>query len=172
MTGEGQQVQTSLLEAQVAMPSYQAFRARDGWVVVGAFTERMWQGVCRALDRPYPAEDPRFRTNHDRLAHRAEILGLLERCFAEEPAAHWIARMAAESVPCAPVHTVGKVVADAQVRARDMVVDVPHGAVEGLRLAGLPIKLGATPGAIRRQGCSRCDFCGRMGSFRVRPTWL
>lgn len=150
MTGEGQQVQTSLLEAQVAMPSYQAFRARDGWVVVGAFTERMWQGVCRALDRPYLAEDPRFRTNHDRLAHRAEILGLLERCFAEEPAAHWIARMAAESVPCAPVHTVGKVVADAQVRARDMVVDVPHGAVEGLRLAGLPIKLGATPGAIRR----------------------
>ena len=58
-----------------------------------------WLGVCRALDRPYPAEHPRFRTNHDRLAHRAEILGLLERCFAEEPAAHWIARMAAPTVP-------------------------------------------------------------------------
>jgi crotonobetainyl-CoA:carnitine CoA-transferase CaiB-like acyl-CoA transferase len=175
VTGEGQQVQTSLLEAQVAMLSYhltyyfatgeapvargsanatmipyQAFQARDGWVVVGAFTERMWQGVCRALDRPHLAEDPRFRTNHDRLAHRAEILGLLERRFAEEPAAHWIVRMAAESVPCAPVHTVGEVAADAQVRAREMVVDVPHGAVDGLRMAGLPIKLGATPGAIHR----------------------
>lgn len=175
VTGIGQHVQTSLLEAQVAMLSYhltaffatgevpvargtanatmipyQAFRARDGWVVVGAFTERMWQGVCRALDRPHLMEDSRFRTNPDRLAHRALILEILERRFAEETVAHWLARMAAESVPCAPVHRVDEVVDNAQVRAREMIVDVPHRTVEGLRLAGLPIKFGATPGAIRR----------------------
>lgn len=174
-TGIGEHVQTSLLEAQVAMLSYhltsyfatgevpvargtanatmipyQAFRARDGWVVVGAFTERMWQGVCRALDRPQLMEDARFRTNHDRLNHRALILEILETRFAEEPVAHWLARMAAESVPCAPVNTVGEVVDDEQVRAREMIVDVPHSTVTGLRLAGLPIKFAATPGAIRR----------------------
>ena len=175
VTGIGQHVQTSLLEAQVALLSYhltsyfatgevpvargtanatmipyQAFRARDGWVVVGAFTERMWQGVCRALDRPHLMEDARFRTNHDRLAHRALILEILERRFAEETVAHWLARMAAESVPCAPVHTVGEVVEDEQVRAREMIVEVPHSTVTGLRLAGLPIKFAATPGAIHR----------------------
>jgi len=173
-TGRGQRVDTSLLEGQLAMLSYhltyyfatgrapvrrgaasqvsvpyQAFEAQDDWVVVAAFTERMWQGVCRAVERPEWIADERFASADRRAANRPVLVPLLSAEFARRTVADWVARLGAEGVPCSAVNSIDKVVADEQVLAREMVVQTEHPQAGAVRMAGLPVKLSATPGAVR-----------------------
>lgn len=173
-TGRGQRVDTSLLEGQVAMLSYhltsyfatgrvpirrgagsqlsvpyQAFKASDDWVVVAAFTQRMWEGVCRAIGHPEYNEDDRFNSSEKRGANRAILIPMLEQAFAQRSVAEWVERLAAEGVPCTSVNSIDKVVVDEQVLARDMVVETVHPTTGTVRMAGLPVKLSDTPGAVR-----------------------
>lgn len=172
-TGRGQRVDTSLLEGQLAMLSYhltsffatgkapvrrgagsqlsvpyQAFQAKDDWVVVASFTERMWQGVCTAIDRPQWADDERFATARKRAANRTVLIPMLREVFATRTVDDWVERLTAEGVPCTPVNSIDKVVVDPQVAARNMVVAVEHPTAGVLHMAGLPIKLSDTPGGI------------------------
>lgn len=173
-TGMGQRVDTSLLEGQVAMLSYhvtkyfatgrppgrtgaamelsaayRAFRAADDWFVVAAFTDAMWAGVCRAIGRPDWIDDPRFASRSSRVEHVDELVRLLTEAFATRNADDWIERLLGEGVPSTRVNTIDKVAADAQVRARDMIVPVQHPVAGEIRMAGLPVKLSATPGSLR-----------------------
>jgi len=175
VTGRGQRIDTSLLEGQLAMLSYhltsyfatgrvpvrrgassqlsvpyQAFQAADDWVVVAAFTERMWQGVCRAIERPEWMTDERFCKAEARAANRVTLIPLLAERFASRTVDEWIERLSAEGVPCTSVNSIDKVVADPQVQARHMVAEVEHPTAGTLKMAGLPVKLSETPGAIRR----------------------
>ena len=173
-SGRGQRVDTSLLEGQLAMLSYhltsyfatgrppvrrgassqlsvpyQAFQAKDDWVVVAAFTPRMWQGVCRAIERPQWADDERFADSGRRAANRATLIPMLAEVFATRTVDDWVGRLGAEGVPCTSVNSIDKVVADPQVAARDMIAEVDHPTIGRLRMAGLPIKLSANPGSVR-----------------------
>jgi crotonobetainyl-CoA:carnitine CoA-transferase CaiB-like acyl-CoA transferase len=173
-SGRGQRVDTSLLEGQIAMLSYhltsffatgrapvrrgassqlsvpyQAFQAKDDWVVVAAFTPRMWQGVCRAIERPQWADDERFADSSRRAANRATLIPMLAEVFATRTVDDWVARLSAEGVPCTSVNSIDKVVVDPQVAARDMIVEVEHPTIGRLRMAGLPIKLSANPGSVK-----------------------
>lgn len=172
-TGRGQRVDTSLLEGQLAMLSYhltsyfatgkppvrrgagsqlsvpyQAFQAQDDWVVVAAFTERMWQGVCVAIERPQWAEDERFATAKHRASNRAVLIPMLAEVFATRTVDEWVGRLGGQGVPCTSVNSIDKVVADPQVQAREMVVEVEHPTAGPIRMAGLPIKLSETPGRV------------------------
>lgn len=172
-TGRGQRVDTSLLEGQLAMLSYhltlyfatgkpslrrgtasqmgvpyQAFRALDDDVVVASFTDRMWQGVCDAVEHPEWATDERFATTSQRAAHRAELIPMLSDVFRTRTVAEWIQRLSAHGVPCTSINSIDKVVVDPQVTAREMVVEVQHPTAGPLRMAGLPVKLSDTPGHI------------------------
>jgi crotonobetainyl-CoA:carnitine CoA-transferase CaiB-like acyl-CoA transferase len=173
-SGRGQRVDTSLLEGQLAMLSYhltsyfasgrvpvrrgaatqlsvpyQAFLAKDDWVVVAAFTPRMWQGVCRAIERPQWAEDERFADANRRAANRATLIPMLAEVFATRTVNDWVGRLSAEGVPCTSVNSIDKVVADPQVTARNMIAEVDHPTGGRLRMAGLPIKLSANPGSVK-----------------------
>lgn len=175
LSGKGQRVDTSLLEGQLAMLSYhltsyfatgkapvrrgagsqlsvpyQAFQAKDDWVVVAAFTERMWQGVCKALGRPEWAEDERFCISERRGANRRILIPMLEQEFARRTVDEWVALLSAEGVPCTSVNSIDKVVVDEQVLLREMVVQVEHPTAGAIKMAGLPIKMSSTPGSIRR----------------------
>ena len=172
-SGRGQRVDTSLLEGQLAMLSYhltsyfatgrapvrrgassqlsvpyQAFQAQDDWVVVAAFTPRMWQGVCRAIERPQWAEDERFADSGRRAANRATLIPLLAEVFLTRTVEDWVVRLSAQGVPCTSVNSIDKVVADPQVAAREMIAEVEHPTIGRLRMAGLPIKLSANPGSV------------------------
>jgi len=174
-TGRGQRVDTSLLEGQIAMlaqfltgyfasgripvrrgtssqlgATYQAFQATDDWVVVAAFTQRMWQGVCRAVERTEWADDPRFESKEKRSANREILIPMLAARFATRRVDEWIERLSAEGVPCSSVNSIDKVVLDEQVRAREMIVEVEHAVAGKIRMAGLPVKLSRNPGAVRR----------------------
>jgi crotonobetainyl-CoA:carnitine CoA-transferase CaiB-like acyl-CoA transferase len=105
---------------------YQAFRAADGWFVVGVASPELWHRFCAAMEQPGLADDPRFRTSAERVENRAELDRLLGDLFATRPVAHWDAAMRAHRVPAGPPASVGEAVEKA--RQRGQVMDLPAGA--------------------------------------------
>ena len=173
-TGQGQWVEAALLDGQVSALSYhaaaylatqveprrmgsghpslvpyQSFPAADGFFIVGVANQGLWQRFCNALERPDLMEDPRFVTNDDRVAHRAECIEALSEIFQAKPAAHWVELISDAGVPCGPINRVSEVVQDPQVLARSMMVDIPHPKVPDLRVTGSPLKLSETPPSVR-----------------------
>ena len=173
-TGHGQRVDTSLLEGQMAMLSYhltnyfatgkaplragsgspvavpyQAFRAADDYMVVAVFNPRMWKDFCQAVDRPEWADDPRFHDAGARAAHRDLLIGMINDVMGKQPVKYWEERLRALSVPSSAVHNVAQIVAEEQVAAREMVVEIDVPGAGPIRMAGLPLKFTETPGAVR-----------------------
>jgi formyl-CoA transferase len=174
-TGEGQQIDTSLWEGAMALTvwetaelwstgnvpqplgsahrlsaPYQALRTRDGYVTVGGNTDRLYGRLCEALGRPDLIEDPRFVSNTERMANRPVLVAELESALRERDTAEWVEALLEAGVPAGPLHDVKQVVEDPHTAAREMVVEMEHpeaGTVYGL---GIPVKLSATPGRIRR----------------------
>ncbi len=120
---------------------YGVFATADGHLVIAVFAEKFWSALCRALERPDLAEDPRFARNELRLEHRAELLPLLQDIFRRRPTREWLTRLEAEGVPSGPVQTIDQVLADPHIAARHMVVRVPHPSIGELPLLGNPIKI-------------------------------
>ena len=126
----------------VSFPTYRAFRCADGIeIVVAANTERMWSDLCAALGCGELSADPRFRLNEDRLRHRAELAPLLEAAAAKISSAELLTALAAREVPAAPINTLDRALADAQVRHRDMVVQVVDAEGSSIEVAGNPVKV-------------------------------
>lgn len=174
-TGQGQRVDTSLLEGQLAMlsyhltkffasgevpgpsgsgaltsPIYRAFKASDDWIVISAFNDRMYRDLCGALERPEWADDPRFCSARQRADHRDLLIGLISEVMATDTVASWEARLKRAGVPCSPIKRIDKVVTDEQVLARDMVVELDLPGLGPIRMAGLPLKFSDTPGRLER----------------------
>jgi crotonobetainyl-CoA:carnitine CoA-transferase CaiB-like acyl-CoA transferase len=120
---------------------YQTFKTKDGHLVVAAFTEKFWQGLCRALELPELLDDARFVNNDARRAHRAELVPLLARVFLARATIEWQARLDAESVPWGPINTIDRVFADPQIIAREMQIAVNHPTIGALPMIGDPIKI-------------------------------
>jgi crotonobetainyl-CoA:carnitine CoA-transferase CaiB-like acyl-CoA transferase len=122
---------------------YQAFAASDGYMMVAAGNDNLFRRLCAALDRPGLAEDPRFRTNGDRVVHRAELIPILAEIFATRPRAEWARLFEAAGIPNGPIHTLDQVVADEQTRALGIIQKRPGSELE---LVGLPLSFdGARP---------------------------
>lgn len=174
-SGEGQLVDTSLFEAGIQQTywqsaiffatgqspgpigsshllsaPYQAFQARDGWLTIGGANQPNWERLARVLDAPEWLADERFRTNSDRMKNLDALVPLVNAKLEQRTVREWIERLEAEGVPCGPINSIGEMLCDPQTRARDMVVELEHPKAGRTRALGLPIKLSATPGAIRR----------------------
>jgi len=117
---------------------YQAFAAADGFMMVAAGNDNLFRKLCAAIERPSLTEDPRFRTNGDRVVHRAELVPILADIFATEPRAHWAARLEAAGIPNGPIHTLDQVLPDAQTGALGLIQRL-QGASGDLSLVGLPL---------------------------------
>jgi crotonobetainyl-CoA:carnitine CoA-transferase CaiB-like acyl-CoA transferase len=128
---------------------YETMRARDGSVIVAVGNPRLWIQFCDALGRGDLCDDPRFRTNTDRLKNRDELRATLQALFDTMSADELIDRLEAHNVPCGRVRSVKEALADPQVAAREMLVELesPTGPVQNL---GNPVKLSRTPCLIRR----------------------
>jgi len=173
-TGEGQRVHTSLLESQIAwlanqasnylvggaeptrmgnahpnIVPYQVFAASDAPFVLAVANEVHWSRLCGAVGRPELVHDPRFASNAERVANRAELIPLLAELFATRTRDEWIAVLAAAEVPCGPINSIAEVFADPQVRALGMVETIPHPAIGDLPLVRSPLGLEGTPAATR-----------------------
>lgn len=174
-TGEGQFVDTSLLEAgiaytvwetamffslgDVARPMgsahrlsapYEALPTADGWIAIGAANQRNWERLCAALDRQTLTVDPRFADNPGRMKHRIELAGELATRLRTRPTAEWLEVLKAAGVPSGPLYDIEQVYADPHVQARDMLVETVHPRMGTVRHIGAPVKLSGTPSTIRR----------------------
>src|SRR6266481_4480699 len=113
---------------------YQALAAADGHIMVAAGNDNLFRRLCAAIGRPGLAEDPRFRSNSDRVVNRSALIVILSDLFATEPIAVWAARLDAVGIPNGPIQTVDQVVADAQTAALGIVQRLGP-----LSLVGLPL---------------------------------
>lgn len=172
-TGEGQLVDVGMLDCQVALlenaimrnlvtgevprplgsrhPSiapFEAFPAADGQVILAVGTKQ-WARFCQAINRPDLIEHPLFSTNALRADHVDELREILAPITRQKPVAVWIQEMEAIGVPCGPVNTVEQTVKDPHVQAREMILKTLDPEAGPVSMAGLPIKLSATPGAIQ-----------------------
>jgi crotonobetainyl-CoA:carnitine CoA-transferase CaiB-like acyl-CoA transferase len=173
-TGQGQKVECSLLESGVgalmnaataylvagvvqgrwgsaheSLVPYQAFRARDGYLIVGAGNERLWKAFCEVIGAPEWADDPRFDTNFKRVERRDELVRMIEERLQARSRDEWIAAFAAAGLPTGPINTVDQVFRDPQVLHRGMVQEVTHPTAGPVKLVGIPVKFSETPGEIR-----------------------
>jgi formyl-CoA transferase len=174
-TGEGQLVDTSLLEAAMALTvweateywvtgraprplgsahrlaaPYQALRASDGWFTVGANNDKLFEAFCRAIERSDLVADARFAGRRDRMRHREALIAEIEKTTAAQTRAHWLARLDAAGVPSGPINTYPEALADPHALAREMIVDLEHPGAGPITALGVPVKLSGTPGAVER----------------------
>lgn len=129
--------------AHPSIVPYQAFLARDAWINVGVGNEGLWRRFCQAIERLDLLEDPRFRTNRDRVVHRDVLVADLAGVFARRDAAEWLATFAAAEVPAGPIRDVPTALEDARTDARGMVTTVHHPEAGPLPMVGNPVKLGS-----------------------------
>ncbi|MGI9336688.1 MAG: CaiB/BaiF CoA transferase family protein, partial [Gammaproteobacteria bacterium] len=158
-TGKGQLVECSLLETAIGFSSwtsagwladrteptrqgsrhrqnapYQRMVTQDGYMMIGAGDQSMWERCARALGHPQWCEDARFLTGQQRMANREALEGEMERVLSTAPTRHWIQVLEEAGVPCGPVYNYEQLFNDAQVRHRELVVyaadqelgEVPH----------------------------------------------
>ena len=118
---------------------YEVLSTRDGELMVAAGNDRLFAALCAALDLPELVDDPRFRTNPDRVGNRGPLGALLSRRLGERTSEEWLRDLAAAGVPAAPVAEVADVASSAQTEALGMLQPVPHPAIPDLRLAALPL---------------------------------
>lgn len=120
---------------------YGTFATADGYLVIAVFTEKFWHALCRAINRPGLADDPRFARSDLRLEHKDELLPLLDEIFRTRTTEEWLSQLEEAGVPSGPVNTVDAVLSDPQVEARNMLVTVDHPLIEELAVLSNPIKV-------------------------------
>lgn len=175
-TGEGQQVDASLLGGQVmlqsfnitntlfsgrvpprrpreeAEPMWNVYRCKDDRFIAVSMSlvGRWWVPFCEAVDRPDLRQDPRFMTSGDQHEHRTELIHILDELFAQRDQWDWVNDLCGKGLPVAPVQDYGQLVEDPQVIANDYVVPFEHPNGEVRKIVGPAVQLEASPGSIRR----------------------
>ena len=168
-TGEGQRIETSLLqaimsaqaqsylqplEAEITGPPgifpYRMFAAADGPIFIAAGTDKFWRLFCEAIGRDDLAGDPRYETNPQRVSNAAALSDEIDPIVARRPARELEAELIAVGVPCAAVRSAEEFFDDPQVEAMAMSQVVRHPQLGNLRMAGVPWHFSQTPGTIRR----------------------
>lgn len=169
-TGQGQRLETSLLEAalgytiwetgmyltmgevqrrsgtrhRLAAP-YEALRTGDGWLVVGVNNQKLWGRFCEALGEPGLATEDGFDRPNRRVRNRDALQARIEQVLARDTTANWLAKLEAQGVPAGPINDVAQAWADPQVQARGLLAEVA-----GRTFVRTPIKLHGTPVELRR----------------------
>jgi crotonobetainyl-CoA:carnitine CoA-transferase CaiB-like acyl-CoA transferase len=118
---------------------YQAFEAADRWLMVAAGNDRQFAALCRVVDAPELADDPRFASNPDRVAHREDLAMLLADRFRARPAASWLVLLEAAGVPAALIQDLAEVAEDEQTAALGILQPLAHPVVEDLRVVAPPV---------------------------------
>jgi len=170
VSGTGQHIDLALLDVQVACLAnqsmnylysgnspkrmgnahpntvpYQDFPTADGHMILAIGNDGQFAKFCSAAENAQWAQDPRFRTNSARVAHRSELIPLMRQVTLNRTTADWIALLENEGVPCGPINTIADVFADPQVQARGMRIAMTHQVAGDIPLVASPIRLSDTP---------------------------
>ncbi len=170
-TKKGQKVEISMLDAMAALLTYQAgiyfgtgakpsrrgnkhpsivpyevFKAADAYLTLGVANNSLWERCCTAMERPDLVKDPRYAREADRVQNRETLVPLLNDVLGGRTADEWLKRFEAVGVPAGRIRTVAEVCESEHLKARGMIVTLPHPKAGNLRVLGVPVRLHATPG--------------------------
>ena len=171
-TGRGQKVEIGMLDVMAALLTYQAglywnaggrpgrrgnqhpsivpyevFQARDAYLTLGVANNGLWEKTCRAIGHPELTRDGRFDTEANRVTHRDTLVPLLNDLFRARTADEWLAELEKAGVPAGKIKTVAEVCESPHLKARGMVVKLPHPKAGSVTVMGVPIRLHSTPGS-------------------------
>ena len=174
-TGRGQYIDTSLVDAGVAMSvweateyftsdrwpqpmgsahrmlaPYQAIRCADGYITIAAANDRLFQRLCELLGRGDWLSSPEYTNDTQRVAHRETLAHAIETITITRPRRHWLELFDANGIPCGPINNYEQVFSDPQVRARSLVVETEHPRLGRIRTLGAPVKMSLTPAITNR----------------------
>ena len=174
-TGQGQYVDAALFDAAMAFSvwdicdywgtgkppqplgtsnkmtaPYQAMACSDGWFVMGANNQKLWEKLCNLMGREELLRDPRFANIAQRLAHRAELQDELEKSFKQHPKDHWVETLLANGIPAGPILSYPEAFGSEHAQARGMRMEIDHPIEGRVPNIGFPVKLSATPQQVRR----------------------
>ena len=175
LTGEGQLVDVALFDSALSLltfhasnvlagtgspkrlgnlhPSlapYEVFRASNSSFALGVGTDVLWRRLCEVLKPFRFAPDESFATNAGRVSNRDTLHAVLEMVFLTKPSEHWVSLLKSAGIPCGAIDSVVGAIRGEQAANREMVVEAPHASLGVTRQIGLPVKLSATPGSVRR----------------------
>jgi len=173
-TGEGQNIDTSMLGGQVALLSYQAaiyfatqsvppttwnahpivapyqtFPTQDGYINIAVGNDGLWAKFTNALGMQDTAADPRFLDNSGRITNLPALAEIIERVFSDFTTADLVPKLDGAGVPCGPIYTVPEVFADPQVQHAQLEQRITHPTLGQLSVTGFPSKLSATDASLR-----------------------
>jgi crotonobetainyl-CoA:carnitine CoA-transferase CaiB-like acyl-CoA transferase len=173
-TRRGQKVEIAMLDVMAALLTYQAgmylnagrrparrgnehpsivpyevFKAADSYLALGVANDSLWERCCAALERPDLVKDPRYASVASRVENRATLVPLLNQVLGARPADDWMKRLEAVGVPAGRIRTVPEVCESEHLRARGMLVALPHARAGTVKMMGVPIRLHGTPGKAR-----------------------
>jgi len=174
--GEGQYIDISMLDAQVAWLTYQAafffatgeapkrlgaahptlvpyqgFMCQDGkYINVAVGSERIWERFCQGIQQVELRENPAYASNSDRVANRDKLVPMLQALFLTRPVQDWVEDLQQVNVPCGPINDLADVFSDPQLLHRQMYQEMPHPTLGTIKQTGLPIKFSLTPGGLDR----------------------
>src|SRR5712692_3025252 len=171
-TGKGQKVEIGMLDVMASLLTYQAglywnaggrparrgnqhpsivpyevFQSQDAYLTLGVANNSLWEKTCRALGREDLAGDPRFDTEANRVTHRDALIPMLNDLLGARSADEWLARLEQAGVPVGKIKTVAEVCESPHLKARGMVVKLPHPKAGAITVMGVPVRLHETPGA-------------------------
>ena len=174
-TGAGQRIDMALFDCVVAMLAnmntnylttgnppgragnahanivpYQVFAAADGYVIIAVGNDAQFAKFCEVAGHGELATDARFARNADRVRNRAVLVPLLEKIVRERPVGFWAEELERAGIPCGPINSIAQALADPQIVARGLRVDLPHPLAGSVALVGTPIRMSASPPALDR----------------------
>jgi len=169
-TGRGQFIDTSLVDAGVAMSvweateyfssrvapeptgsahrmsaPYQAIRCADGYITIAAANDRLFRRLCELLERSDWLANPDYGDDTQRVKNRAGLAREIEAITVQRPRQHWLDLLEKNGVPCGPINNYAQVFEDPQVRARNLAVETDHPALGRILTLGAPVKMSRTP---------------------------
>jgi crotonobetainyl-CoA:carnitine CoA-transferase CaiB-like acyl-CoA transferase len=170
VSGEGQWVQTSLLQAQIFMLDFQAarwlmdrevakqagndhptsiptgaFKTSDGYINIATAGGRIWERFVQTIGAPEFLTNPAYATGPDRSKNRKALNAEINKLTEKKSTEHWVKEFNAAGVPCGPIYSIDQVFADEQVKHLGMAEDVPNEDNRHIRLVAQPVKLSRTP---------------------------
>lgn len=174
-TGQGQYIDVSLVESGLALTPveagsyfatqvvpqvdgtrnllstpYQAYRARDDYVIIGASNQKLWEVFCRqVVEQPGWIADPRFATVADRVRHIGELEAMIEGVLLAQDVSHWVAKLEQAGVPGGPILSYDQALSEPHFQARGILKEFEHPRAGTVRSIGMPAQLSATPGSVR-----------------------
>jgi len=174
VSGKGQWVQTSLLQAQIAILDFQAtrwlmdgrvpqqagndhptaiptgvFATSDGLINIAAVGQEMFASLARTMESSRWTDDPRFSDPASRSRNRAQLNAEIAAVTKTKPSEYWISVLNEAGVPCGPINTVDQVFADPQVQHLGIAQSVEHPKLGSIKLVGQPFTLSRTDSALK-----------------------